>query len=347
MAKTIVAMFGSRAEADQAAEILMDQGFDRGEIDVRSEAASASAAGESQSWWEWLFGQSEERNEYSEGLRQGGAVLSVTTSDERAERACWLLEAEGGEVEQGAAERGRESGRTGTAAGAAGATAAGGAPQAGQRERQDEEVVPIVEERLRVGKRPAVRGGVRIYSRVTEEPVEEQVRLREERVHIERRPADRPVAGQGAFREDEFEMIETTEEPVVAKEARVVEEVSVSKDVDEHVETVRDTVRRTDVDVEPIGQRGAESPAYQRNEGDFRRHWQTIGAGRPYEECRPGYEYGCRLGSDPRHAARDWSAVEIEAQRDWEQRNPGTWQDFREPVRYAWEQTRGSDRRAA
>ena len=40
--------------------------------------------------------------------------------------------------------------------------------------------------------------------------------------------------------------------PVIAKEARVVEEVVVGKTATDRVETVTDTVRRTDVEVEEI-----------------------------------------------------------------------------------------------
>ena len=45
-------------------------------------------------------------------------------------------------------------------------------------------------------------------------------------------------------------MTETDEEAVVAKTARVTEEVVISKDVTERTERVSDTVRRTEVDVE-------------------------------------------------------------------------------------------------
>jgi uncharacterized protein (TIGR02271 family) len=114
-----------------------------------------------------------------------------------------------------------------------------------------ETAIPVVEEELRVGKREVERGGVRVESRVTETPVEEQVHLREERVHVERRPVDRP-AGEAEFREGTLEVSERAEEAVVAKEARVVEEVVVGKEVAERTETIRDTVRRTDVEVEEV-----------------------------------------------------------------------------------------------
>jgi uncharacterized protein (TIGR02271 family) len=113
--------------------------------------------------------------------------------------------------------------------------------------------VPVVEEELQVGKREVERGGVRVESRVEERPVEEQVTLREEHVRVERRPVDRPVGdAEGLFREGTLEVSERAEVPVVAKEARVVEEVVVNKEVGERTETVRDTVRRTDVNVEEV-----------------------------------------------------------------------------------------------
>ncbi len=116
----------------------------------------------------------------------------------------------------------------------------------------DEAVVPIVEEELRVGKRPVERGGIRIHKRVEETPVSEQVTLRDETVDVERRPVDRPAseADVAAVREGAFEVHERDEEAVVDKEARVVEELVVNKDVEERTETVQDTVRRTDVDVD-------------------------------------------------------------------------------------------------
>jgi hypothetical protein len=74
--------------------------------------------------------------------------------------------------------------------------------------------------------------------------------LREERVRIERRPVDRDVtAAEEAFTERTINITETSERPVVEKTARVVEEVVVNKEVGERVETVRDTVRKEDVEV--------------------------------------------------------------------------------------------------
>ena len=116
----------------------------------------------------------------------------------------------------------------------------------------EEEVIPIVEENLVVGKRDVNRGGVRVRSYVTETPVHEQVRLREENVNVERRTVDQPLstADGDAFRERTIAMTATGEEAVVGKNARVVEEVVVSKTAGERVEEVSDTVRKTEVEID-------------------------------------------------------------------------------------------------
>lgn len=116
-----------------------------------------------------------------------------------------------------------------------------------------ETVIPIVAEELAVEKRLVKRGGIRVTSRIVEQPVHEAVTLREEHVHVERRRADGPPESAGRlFEERTVEVRATDEEAVVVKDARVVEEVVVRKDVDERTETIDDTVRRTEVDIDRL-----------------------------------------------------------------------------------------------
>jgi uncharacterized protein (TIGR02271 family) len=117
-----------------------------------------------------------------------------------------------------------------------------------------EQRIPIAEERLRVGKEAVRTGGVRIRSYVEEVPVSQDVELASERVSVERRPATGDL-GEAAFDEKAIEVETFSEEPVVQKEARVVEEVVVKKDVDVRKETVKDTVRRTQVEVDDESKR--------------------------------------------------------------------------------------------
>jgi stress response protein YsnF len=123
------------------------------------------------------------------------------------------------------------------------------------RDEGREEKVEVVEERLAVGKREVATGGVRVTSRVVETPVEETVRLREERVEAARRPAARklsPAEADAVFAERTVEMVGTGEEAEVGRTARVVERVTLGKRVEERTETVRDKVRRTEVEVEEL-----------------------------------------------------------------------------------------------
>jgi stress response protein YsnF len=130
-----------------------------------------------------------------------------------------------------------------------------------QTSGRSDETIQRVEENLEVGKREVERGSTRIRSRIVERPVEEHVRLREEHVHIERTAVDRPVTGErnDLFQEKDIELTERAEVPVVNKEARVVEEIRISKDVDERDETIRDTVRNTEIDIDQDNDRNLRS----------------------------------------------------------------------------------------
>ncbi|QHL89289.1 DUF2382 domain-containing protein [Nibribacter ruber] len=119
---------------------------------------------------------------------------------------------------------------------------------------EGDKTIPIIEENLEIEKREVEKGGVHVSSRIVEQPVEEHVRLREERVVVERNPVNRPAtdADLNSFKEGEIELTEHAEVPVVNKEARVVEEVSLEKDVEERDEVIKETVRSTEVDVDRL-----------------------------------------------------------------------------------------------
>jgi len=119
-------------------------------------------------------------------------------------------------------------------------------------DQRNEEKIDVIREDLQVGKRSVETGGVRVRSRIIEKPVEENLRLREEHVRVHRQPVDKAanINDMESFREKEIELTEYSEVPVVNKEARVVEEIRVTKDVNEREETVRETLRETEVDIE-------------------------------------------------------------------------------------------------
>ena len=216
---------------------------------------------------------------YAEGVRRGGTLVTVDAPDNMAQQAVDIMNGNGAvDIDtRGAAYRSggytgytetaapyameditreRETYRTantgtlGTSTLNTGTTNTGTATSVNT---QGETVIPIVEEELAVGKRQVQSGGARIHTYVTERPVDASVTLREEHVTVERHVVDRPVTDADmAFGEKSFEVTETAEVPVVAKSARIVEEVVVGKTETELTETVRDTVRRTDVEVEDL-----------------------------------------------------------------------------------------------
>jgi uncharacterized protein (TIGR02271 family) len=116
--------------------------------------------------------------------------------------------------------------------------------------RNEEEVIPLAEEVLVVGKRTVNTGSTRIRRYVIETPVQQQVSLVRERVVVERRrPATNKVTGE-TLTELSIEVVETDEVPVVAKSVQLREEIVVRTERIEHVETVRDTVRQDEVEIE-------------------------------------------------------------------------------------------------
>ena len=129
------------------------------------------------------------------------------------------------------------------------------APRATSEELREARI-PVVEERLALGKEELSRGGVRVQTHAAERPVHERVFLKDYRVRIERRAAERavgdlpPAALDDLFRERTVELTETAEEAVIGKQARVREELVVRREVQERVEEVSDVVRRTEVDVQ-------------------------------------------------------------------------------------------------
>jgi hypothetical protein len=108
--------------------------------------------------------------------------------------------------------------------------------------------------------------------------------------------------------------------------------------VAERTAIVRDTARRIDIESE----RTSGTPSYDVCEIDFRGHHYTCATRRwgPYEIYRVVYHYGYDLGADARYCTADWATVEQDARPRWEERNPGTWEEFKDTIRYAWAKVR-------
>jgi uncharacterized protein (TIGR02271 family) len=199
---------------------------------------------------------------------------------------------------------------------------------------EGERKIPVVEEQLQVGKRVVQRGGVRIFQRLVETPVQENVTLREEHVKVERHPVNQPADPSqiDTFKEGTVELREMAEEAVVQKTARVVEEVVVGKQVTQRQDQISDTVRRTEVDVEQLG--AEEDDTY------YRSHWTSNYAnlGGAYEDYEPAYRYGATMRSSGNYRGRSWDDAETTLRSDWESRYPqSAWEKFKAAIRHGWD----------
>ena len=258
--QSIIAAFKDTSTAQQAIERLVEQGFARSAIHLQSAYDEApAAAGRKVSltdpfgfstFFSTLFGAqaSAEAGKYAEAVRRGTTVVVVdVTSEEESDAAARLLQELGSiDVDQHAQEWQRQ--------GWQGFDAAAKPLSREELSAEQQKVVPVVQEELQVNKRAVEGGGVRVVKRVTETPVSETVTLRDERTTVERRPVDRAAtpADLQNFEEATIEVRDVSEQAVVGKTARVVEEVVVGKEVTERTEEINDTVRRTDVEVERV-----------------------------------------------------------------------------------------------
>jgi stress response protein YsnF len=268
---------------------------------------------------------------YAEGIRRGGTLLTVRADDARAQQVADVLARFGAvDVDKQAARWQRDANDFRWSDDTAKA--------------EDERRIPIYEEDVQIGKRAVESGGVRVTSKVVETPVTEEVTLREEHVRVDRRPADRPVDPSALDAVGgTVEFAERSEEVVVDKTARVVEEVVISKDVDQHVEKVTETARRTDVQVEQLPTGRAARSGFDAYDQDFRTNWQSSYAstGGTYETMRPAYQYGYELASDASYREREWDDIEPHIRHHWETQRPGTWDQMKGAVRHAWDRVRG------
>lgn len=178
---------------------------------------------------------------YAEHVGRGGTLVTVRADDAMASQVEYILE-------NGVAQT-----ATQTKAAVAPVRTAAALDQTSTTDTADD-TIQVVKEDLTVGKRAVEQGGVRITSQVVETPVQEQVTLHEERVSVDRRPVNRPLTGLAAdaFRGRTLSATAMSEEAVIGKDVRVVEEIGLRKEASDRVETVRDTVRETKVDVEQI-----------------------------------------------------------------------------------------------
>ena len=271
--QTVVGVFQDNAEAMLVRDELIHRGFPADDVRITSSDSRPGTAhddGEDRGgiagFFRSLFGGQDHENEglYADAVARGSAVVTAEVSPDRLREAEEIMEqhhpidiTESRDEMRGASGMQGMDANAQAIAGDMGIGMAGGLRQESSAQDNTQRI-PVIEENLVVGKREVERGRVRVFTRMEETPVEEEVRLREEHARVERHPVDRPAteADLRGFGDGEtIEIRETTEEPVVTKTARVVEEVEVGTETSERTDTVRETVRHTQVDVEDVDTR--------------------------------------------------------------------------------------------
>ena len=248
--KTVVGLFDTIARANEAKSALLEDGYGVDQIKVMDgnresyndnyadDTTPHESLGERIKHFFSGFGEEDNsgHESYTSGVERGGAILSARVEDEEASDVADRLHA------YGAADTDdRYSKQMDYAESTDGRN----------RDASNQQVIPVVQEELEVGKREVNRGSVRVYSHLVETPVSTDVDLHNERIVVERRPVNR-AATDADFRSgsNAVELTAMGEEAVVEKRSRVVEEVMVGKVAENRTEHISDTVRHTEVDVD-------------------------------------------------------------------------------------------------
>ena len=275
----VVAVFDTVEHAQNAARALQGAGFPATDISVVNNETlddrGAKVATET-GFWHRLFGSDVDLHEakvYGHTVDRGGSVVTLRAPDTLVDKAVALLHTHNPvDVNQRAASLGiiaaaaaplaakAAAGARAVADTASSVTAKAPAAASMPTGNQDE-VLRLAEETFNVGKRQVQAGMTRVRRFVTERPVEAQVTLHEEHAEIARRAISDPGYIKDIDWSDRtIEVRETKEQAVVSKSARIAEEVVIQKKGSDRVETVKDSVRRQQAEIERVDQDEKKKP---------------------------------------------------------------------------------------
>jgi uncharacterized protein (TIGR02271 family) len=320
--KTVIGLFNDQNEAKRAYTALVTEGYAKADLDIltNDDRDDEPKLAHMRDWV-----PKPDVDVYLEGVAHGGTIITANVADSAVARAAGIMSGYNMvNINQRAVEL--------------------------QKTRKDlaltdaaksDNVLEVVEEELQVGKQDVERGRMRIYSVVSEREVHKDVALRDETLRVQRHPVNRAVdINPDLFREKSYEMIEVDEIATVAKTARVIEEVSLGKEVAEKVQTIKETLRRQDVQIEEV----AAARPFIDYELDFRDFYNKnlTKSGVTYEKLRPALQYGYDLATREPFRSSPWTAVEADSRRIWEEKNPGTWDQSKAVIKYAWEKVRSA-----
>src|ERR1700734_203310 len=269
--ETLVAVYDTPTHADAAVKALKAAGFAESDISVFDSArlkggkSTLSAGVREAGLWHRLFGgdvYQHEANIYGETVEDGGVVISVRVPDTEVAHATAVLDIH---RPVDVHDRAVTAGVAPAAHVEAIEKKLDAVPLADMQQvavspklaAAQPDVLRLAEEHLEVGKELADTGRTRIRRFVTEREVAQDVTLHEEHAEVLRKAVSDPTfVGEIDWADGTIEIIETAEHALVNKTARVVEEVGLKKIGSDHGETIRDNLRRQQVEVERLGADG-------------------------------------------------------------------------------------------
>ena len=250
----IVAVYDKTAKARDAMRAPESAGFMTSDISLLNRDALTKTDVNDAGLWRRLFGHDIGDNQssvYSRAIESGGAVLSLRLPESEVPRAMKILDVH---QPQNLNERSADWNASGTF------TTKSSAPPLAPKGTNSvitgkEEILRLAEEHLDVAKRQVETGKARIRRFVVEQPVESQITLHEEHAAMLRRPvSDGKALTDVDWTDKTIEVTETAEQAVVSKSAHIAEEVVIRKEGSDHIETVRDKIRRQQVEMERLPQ---------------------------------------------------------------------------------------------
>ena len=77
---------------------------------------------------------------------------------------------------------------------------------------------------------------------------------------------------------------------------------------------------------------------------DFRTYYtqRLAKSGLGYDKYSPAFRFGYGLAANEPFRSQPWETIEPDVRRLWEEKNPGTWGQLKDAVRFSWERARGS-----
>jgi uncharacterized protein (TIGR02271 family) len=273
--ETLVAVYDTPGHADAAVKALTAAGFHQSDISVFDEARfkagrTAIAQGVKEAGlWRRLFGGDlylHEAAVYGQTVEDGGVVISLRVPETEVAHASAVLDihrpvdVEDRAVTTGVAPAAHVEAieQKLDAVPLAAVQQVAVSPQFAAAQP---DVLRLAEEQLDVGKQMIETGRTRVRRFVTERDVAHDVTLHHEHAEVLRQAITDPsYVGEIDWADGTIEVIETAEHALVNKTARIVEEIGLRKIGSDHIETIKDKLRRQQVEIERIGPDGKVIP---------------------------------------------------------------------------------------